>query len=129
MSTWKRPERPTGIIRALPSLAYSEASVGARRYQQSIDLLERGRLDAIYIALQSIPKFDVVHMYLIIDGAVDVRLNIAGYEAGDSRECWDRTIRKPKHWAVCTAPVVRPPERVERKGFQGFRYTSQEELW
>jgi hypothetical protein len=128
VKSWRRPERPTGIVRTLPSLD-GDASIGARRYQSSIALMETGRLDAIYIALQSIPKFDVVHIYLIVDGAVDVRLNIAGYEPGDSRECWDRTIRKPKVWAVCTGPVVRPPERLERKGFQGFRYTNEEELF
>lgn len=127
--TWHRPERPTGIVRTLPSL-YGDESVGAKRYQKSIELMEAGRLEAtIYIALQSVPKFDVIHMYLLIEGAVQVRLNIAGYEPGDARECWDRTIRKPKFWAVCTGPVSRPPERIERKGFQGFRYTSTEELW
>lgn len=118
--------RPTGIIRTLPSL-YGDESVGAKRYKQSVQLLDRGRLPAIYIALQCMPKIDVLHMYLIVDGEIDVRLNIAGYEPGDSRECWDRTIRKPKVWAVCTGPVSRPPEKMLRRGFQGIRYT--EDLW
>lgn len=134
----KPGDRPTGIIRTLPSLygqraAFGasinsrEESVGARRYRESLRLLESGRIGAIYIALQCIPKHDVLHMYLLVDGSIDVRLNIAGYEPGDSRECWDQAIRKPKYWAVCTGPVSRPPERIERKGFQGIRYT--EELW
>jgi len=126
---WKRPERPTGIVRTLPSLYAEKELIGAKRYQQSIKLLAAGRIAAIYIALQSIPKHDVLHVYLIVDGLVDVRLNIAGYEPGDSRECWDETIRKPKFWAVCTGPVSFPPETFARKGFQGFRYTSTEELW
>ena len=118
----KRYERPTGIIRTLPSL-YGDASVGAKNYQKSIQWLESGNLDAIYIALQAVPKYDVLYMYLLIDGEIQVRLNIAGYEPGETRECWDKTIRTPKFWAVCTAPVVRPPEPIKRRGFQGFRYT------
>ena len=88
----QRSNRPSGIIRTLPSL-YGNESAGAKRY----------------------------------DGELHVRLNIAGYEPGGARECWDKTIRKPKFWAVCTGPVSRPPERILRRGFQGIRYT--EELW
>lgn len=131
-------ERPTGIIRTLPSLygkraAFSasinsrEESIGAKRYRQSMKLLAAGKVECIYIAVQCIPKYDVLHMYLLIDGQVDARMNIAGYEPGDSRKCWDETIRKPKYWAVCTGPVSRPPEPILRRGFQGIRYT--EELW
>lgn len=118
--------RPTGIIRTLPSL-YGDSSVGAKRYRDSIKFLKSGRLEAIYIALQCMPKIDVLHMYLIVDGEIQLRLNIAGYEPGDSRKCWDETIRKPKFWAVCTGPVSRPPEKMLRRGFQGIRYT--EDLW
>lgn len=131
-------QRPTGIIRTLPSLygqraAFAasinsrEESIGAKRYRESLRLVEAGRIEAIYIALQAIPRIDVLHMYLIVDGRIEVRLNIAGYVPGDERECWDRTIRKPKYWAICTGPVSRPPEIIERRGFQGIRYT--EELW
>lgn len=122
----RESERPTGIIRTLPSL-YGDQSVGARRYKKSVQLLEAGKLDCIYIALQAMPKFDVLHIYLLIDGEIDVRLNIAGYEPGEARKCWDETIRNPKYWAACTPPVSRPPDKMLRRGFQGFRYT--EELW
>lgn len=118
--------RPTGIIRTLPSL-YGDESVGARRYEQSIRQLEAGKLEAIYIALQCMPKIDVLHMYLLIDGEIRLRLNIAGYEPGESKKCWDETIRQPKFWAACTGPVDRPPEPMLRRGFQGIRYT--EDLW
>jgi hypothetical protein len=118
-------ERPTGIIRTLPSLESSE--IGHNRYIASLKDLERGRIEAIYIAMAHIPKVDVLYMYLLVDGEVQVRLNIAGYEPGDQRECWDRTIRKPRYWAVCTGPVSRPDEPVKRSGFQGFRYT--QDLW
>jgi hypothetical protein len=119
--------RPTGIIRTLPSLYEDRRNVGYRAYNQSIAALERGEDSLIYIALAHIPKIEVLHMYLLIEGEIKVRLNIAGYEEGFAAECWDKTIRQPKYWAVCTAPVSHPPEQIKRKGFQGFRYT--EDLW
>lgn len=122
----RKTQRPTGIIRTLPSL-YGDESPGSVRYKSSLKALQRGRLDAVWIAMQSIPKQQVLHMYLLIEGRVHVRLRIASYEPGDARECWDRTIRQPKYWAVCTGPVEFPPAPILRRGFQGFRYT--EELW
>jgi len=123
--------RPTGIIRTLPSIYNGtdgkDASVGFRRYQASLKALEAGKLPAIYIALQAIPKQEVLHMYLLIEGEIRVRLNIAGYQPGSEQVCWDYTIRQPKFWAVCTGPVSKPPEPMKWKGFQGIRYT--EELW
>jgi len=118
-------ERPTGIIRTLPSL--EPGHVGRQRYEASIRMMERGHLQVIYIALSAIPKTEVLHMYLLVEGKIEVRLNIAGYEPGDARECWDKAIRKPKVWAVCTGPVSRPEEPIKRRGFQGFRYT--QDLW
>lgn len=119
-------ERPAGIIRTLPSL-YGDASESARRYRISIGMLEREQIPAVYIALAQMPKIEVLYMYLLLDGEINVRLNIAGFEPGGARECWDKTIRKPKLWVTCTAPVVRPPEPIKMRGFQGFRYTP--ELW
>ena len=117
-------ERPTGIIRTLTSLC-GNASVGAKRYRMSLRMLERADLQQIYIALPAKPQTEVLYLYLVVEGKVDVRLNIAGYEPGDARECWDKTIRKPKVWAVCTGPVVRPAEPMPMRGFQGFRYTER----
>ncbi len=120
-------DRPTGIIRPLPSLYQDAENIGRKRYEASIKGLERGLMDAVYIALSQMPKVEVLHMYLLLDGEIKLRMNIAGYVKGDARECWDNTIRQPKWWAVCSAPVSRPPEPIKRRGFQGFRYT--EDLW
>jgi len=121
-------KRPTGIIRTLPSL-YGNESIGAKRYRRSIGLLEAGGIEAIYIALSAKPTVDVLHMYLLVEGQIQVRLNIAGYIPGEEAEirCWDDTIRTPRFWAICTGPVSRPETPIKRRGFQGFRYT--QELW
>lgn len=118
-------ERPTGIIRTLPSL--EPGNLGRHKYRTSIAALKSGNIPAIYIALPAIPTKEVLHLYLIIDGQIGERFNIAGYEPGDSRKCWDGTYRAPKVWAVCTGPVSEPEAPIKRRGFQGFRYTG--DLW
>lgn len=123
----KNGERPTGIIRTLPSLYQDKKNVGYKRYVRAIHELEKEIIPAIYIAMHQLPKVEVLHLYLLIEGQIRVRLNIVEYLPGTAEICWDATIRQPNFWAVCAGPVSRPPEKILRKGFQGFRYT--EELW
>jgi hypothetical protein len=113
--------RYTGIIRCLPSC--EGATIGARKMRLSLAYLESGIIDSIYIALNAKPRIEIPHMYLAVGGKVHARLNIASYEPGDRRKCWDDQYRQPKLWAVCTAPVLRPPQPFNLRGFQGFRYT------
>jgi hypothetical protein len=117
----------TAIIRTLPSLYSDKRNVGYRRYVRAIRELESEIIPAIYIAMAQLPKVEVLHMYLLIEGQIRVRLNIVEYIAGTEEICWDATIRQPKYWAVCSGPVLRPPEPIKRRGFQGFRYTG--DLW
>jgi hypothetical protein len=119
--------RPTGIIRTLPSLYQDSGNVGFQRYQRAIEELEQEIISTIYIAMAQLPKVEILHMYLLVEGQIRVRLNIVEYLPGSAEICWDSTIRQPKFWALCSGPVSKPPEPVFRKGFQGFRYT--EDLW
>lgn len=132
--------RPTGIIRTLPSLykgnresagrfrrISDKNNEGYRRYVRSIRELEKGIIPVIYIAMAQLPKIEVLHMYLLIEGQIRVRMNIVEYRPGSEAISWDQKYLNPKYWALCSAPVSRPPEKIFRKGFQGFRYT--EELW
>lgn len=119
-------EQPTGIIRTLPSL-YT-GGVGGSAYQRSVALMEAGKIDAVFIALAQQPKHDLLHLYICLAGEVNIRFNVAGYEDGDARECWDKSIRQPKVWAICAGPISRPSTPIKMRGFQGFRYVT-EPLW
>ena len=67
-------------------------------------------------------------LYICLAGEVNIRFNLAGYEPGDARKCWDKSIRQPKVWAVCAGPISRPLTPIKMRGFQGFRYVI-EPLW
>lgn len=125
----KNDQRPTGIIRTLPNLYAGANEKAYKRMLASYEQLAAGRIPAIYVALAQKPTIEVLHIYILIDGKIICRMNIAGYEDGATSEveCWDEVSRAPKWWAVCTAPIKFPPSPIERRGFQGFRYT--QDLW
>jgi hypothetical protein len=73
--------------------------------------------------LSGMPKYEVLHFYLVVGGRVRFRTNIAKFEG-------ERTLAFANHrsihgnaWVWCCAPVVRAPFKIEMKGFRGFRYT------
>ena len=125
----KNGNRPTGIIRTLPNLYAGKDNVAYMRMMTSFEALAADQIPAIYIALAQKPTAEVLHLYVLIDGKIICRMNIAGYEDGSTSEvkCWDEVSRAPKWWAVCSAPISFPPETITRRGFQGFRYTK--DLW
>ncbi len=75
------------------------------------------------------PLHDILYVYIIISGQVRYRLYYAGHQAGPT------TIFEPgKSWAgklvswpriILGGPFVKAPEKIYKKGFQGFRYTTK----
>lgn len=133
---WKRPSRPTGIIRCLPYFGAKTASDEAmnqayERMMAALKALEKGERATLYIALAQRPTVEVLHCYLLVEGKIIVRAHISHFEEGDGRgvRSWDGRNLTPKWWAVLTAPVRWPEEPIMRRGFQGFRYTDTEQLW
>lgn len=124
-------DRPTGIIRTLPGEAkqYALDSEARSRMMRSYDALREGKIELIYVALAQRPTVEVLHFYILVGGEIICRMNIAGFKDGRGWQlnCWDGVRREARWWAMCTAPVSYPPEKIYRKGFQGFRYT--EDLW
>jgi len=132
----KQSERPTGIIRTLPYFGADKATDAAMNkafelMMRSFRMMEIGNslVEVIYIALAQKPTIEVLQCYLLVEGAIRVRANISHYEPGEgsSVKCWDESLRSPKWWAVLTPPVSFAPEPIPRRGFQGFRYTT--DLW
>lgn len=118
---------PTGFIRTLPPYYGDTKTAAGHAHRRTLKKMETDDGVYLYIALSQQPRQEVLHVYLCIAGTINVRLNLAGYEDGDARQCFDGSTRIPACWAICTGPVSRPPEPIQRRGFQGIRYT--EELW
>lgn len=132
--TWRSDanSRPKGIIRNLPwasakvlgykpTAAYRRASL--RRVCELFRLLESGEENSIYLTMPAKPQHEVLYCYVLVDGRIRWRVNIAAWEPGGPRECVDGIERSPKWWMILTGPLVRPPEKIRMRGFRGFRYT------
>lgn len=72
------------------------------------------------------PKHDVAYVYVIFSGRVRCRAQFAGWENGPDT-VYDANGPKEIIWSriIMTGPLVEAPYKIERKGFQGFRYTTK----
>jgi len=75
------------------------------------------------------PIHEVLYCYMVYGGYVQYRFNIAVITGraiknfrNNTKGGGFRSIKR-KAWMTLTAPVIKAPPGIVRKGFQGFRYT------
>jgi hypothetical protein len=116
-----------GIIKCLPEKWYND--VGGEKYLTRTFGERANNPDWwFYMSMAGKPKYDVLHCYLLINGYLRFRLNIAEYLPGGTMIFRDRPIPQEwtaRNWMILTPPIVSPPEPIRMKGFQGFRYTEK----
>jgi hypothetical protein len=123
---------PTGFIRTLP-YGPNHDEQGLRlayeRMRRSLARLNSADTTAhVLIGLSTQPLKDVLHVYLIVEGRVVGRARLAGYVAERGPvQCFDGTTRTYPVWAELVGPYEPAPAEIKRRGFQGFRYTT--DLW
>lgn len=133
------PQRRTGIMRTLPYFGakdkdHNKGAMGKayKRMLLSLKLIESAKAEHFYVAFPQRPTTEVLYCYLIVGNKVIVRANIASWIPGKDMgtvTCWDDSERQAKWWAVLTGPISWPSEEIKRRGFQGFRYVHEGELW
>lgn len=130
-------ERYTGIIRTLPYFGAGNTKeakakrLAFRRMMRAFKRAESSDEATVRIAFSVMPKVEVLHCYILVEGKVRVRANISHWESGTGEkvESFDgHDLSKAKFWAILTGPVSYPPEPIVMKGFQGLRYC-KEPLW
>lgn len=130
-SVFKRPERPTGIIRSLPYDAESSNETVQSAYKKLLRSLRALNTDDdawFFVGMAQKPTQDVLHMYIIASGRIIGRANIADWLTEQPPMMrLDQTVHLHKYWCVLSAPFVEPPEKILVRGFQGFRYVGN--LW
>lgn len=130
-SAFPRPQRPTGILRALPYDAESSDETLQSAYRKLLHSLRALNTDDeawFYVGMAQKPIHEVLHMLnrlvqphhwrLLCEPAGDICSSHYS-PAGDD------VVHK--YWCVLSAPFVEPPEKILRRGFRGFHYT--EDLW
>ncbi len=81
--------------------------------------------------LTNLPRHDVAHVYLVFDGGVQYKVNCVCYERNISKAFDDAPDGKVRdfpraNWVLLTGPAVRAPYDIPMKGFQGFRYVTNQ---
>lgn len=113
------------IILTTPKAFWDAYPGGRDRFYEVMTYVDNGTL-VWWQTCASIPVQPVEFCYLIVDGAVKLRLTIQEFKRNTSKEFEDSgVIRVFEHrnWAVLCGPVVHAPKIIPMRGFQGFRYT------
>jgi hypothetical protein len=123
-------EKPTAIIKTLPAHFFKE--VRPRDFARSFLALNDNPEDYWLFHMGSgLPKHDVLHLYVVAGNRIRYRANIAGFEGPFDGDDYFKGIKRfadgramyCRHWMIVTGPIIIAPYRIERKGFQGFRYS------
>lgn len=117
-------EQPTGIIKCMPHKFVFDEYGAVRFIQDFFYKPNRDPNNVFYLTLSAIPKFDVLHLYLLVDKCIRFRANIVEFRGPATYKFSSTRTITGKAWVVVGAPVIRAPFKIEMRGFQGFRYTS-----
>jgi len=71
------------------------------------------------------PKNEVLYCYVLFDGKIRYRANIAMFEASHRKTFADGRSFHPRAWMLLCGPVVKAPYDIPMSGFQGFRYCAE----
>ncbi|SEV88703.1 hypothetical protein SAMN05428988_0135 [Chitinophaga sp. YR573] len=89
--------------------------------------------DALWLQKsKNCPTQDISYVYIIVCNQVRYRLFYGGYQSGETTihngngHSWSsrQVIRWPR--LVLAGPIVKAPYKIRQKGFQGFRYVTEE---
>lgn len=121
-----RTTPPDGIIVTISAKMYG--THGYRHWISNfLDAMKRHD-DGIFYWLRCgvQPKVqDLQYVYLCIGGKIRYRCYFGGSRGAGTKEFMDGRVMDGKSWLVLSGPVEKAPTRIERKGFQGFRYTEK----
>jgi len=128
MKKIKQVERSDAIILTLPVAFFNDRGMSTDQFKV---LFERymQRDDALWnFRLTNLPTFDVNYVYLVFAGHVQYRANLVQYERNKTKRFADAPDGKTRtfpncNWVLFTGPIIKPPQPIPMRGFQGFRYS------
>jgi hypothetical protein len=114
-------ERPAAIIVTFPRVFFREVS--PRQFVRDFLGMNSGEIEYWICKMGNVPRIEVPYCYIVINNRIRYRANIAGFEPGGERTFDDGRRATGRAWMILTAPVIKAPYRIQRTGFQGFRYS------
>ena len=124
----KRDIKPDGIIVTMPEAFFKEYD--QNRFELEMKAMNEPDSEMIwYRVMKNLPTIEVLYCYLVYNGKVMWRTNIAGVERNVTKSFprpkgGIRTFENANMLMLC-GPTLKAPGDFPMKGFQGFRYTQQ----
>lgn len=121
---------PEGIVLTLPVAFFNDRNMTTDQFKQLFERYMR-REDAIWnFRLTNLPTHDVAYVYLIFEKQIQYKAHLVQYERDKAKvfnDSPDGIVRSfpPSNWVLFTGPLVKPPNELPLKGFQGFRYCTK----
>jgi hypothetical protein len=114
-------EKPEGIILTIGASYLKERGV-KKWIEDFMNAMNNPDRITYWMRLPVIPKQEPLYIYLVIGNHIKYRFNFVCFEHGGEFTFDDgRTIRA-KAWMIGVGPLAKPPYKIKRKGFRGFRY-------
>ena len=90
---------------------------------------QRGGDDCFYHFISSVPTVeDIMHVYVCFKGFIQYKAILVKFMKAEAVDL--PSYQHPaRDWCVTTGPVVKPKEPVPQKGFRGFRYCREADLF
>jgi hypothetical protein len=116
-------EQPDGIIITISQNLLKER--GARNWLKDyFDAMDRENY-TYWMRLGTIPKIEVLYIYLVIGNKVKYRSKFVCFKHGSTETFENGKTITAKAWVVICGPIVKAPHEIPMKGFRGFRYTEK----
>lgn len=117
-------EKPEAIILTVGAKELEEK--GYRNWLRNFQEAMSGEDWTYWYKMGNQPNFtDLLYVYICIGGRIRWRANFVESKGAMEMEFSDGRRMFGKAWIIISGPAVRAPYRIERKGFQGFRYSSK----
>ena len=114
-------EQDFSIMINIPKTWFDTYDGGVKTYLRVMMSIVDSGQSPWYNAISLIPKQKVVYCYIVFDGKVQLRANIAGFlKKGEKGN-----LLGNRNCCLLTGPVIKAPMKIEQKGFRGFRYCKQ----
>ena len=120
-------QRPEAIIITWSVAMLTEGNNTLRQFMKAFEALNEPEAGAWFQKMRNKPRHVPLYCFIVVGGRILYRANISHYETGRALIIKPNGLKQTIDWPrlVLTGPIVKAPEKIPMRGFQGFRYSNQ----
>jgi hypothetical protein len=123
-------EPSEGIILTMPVIFFEETGHTSKTLCKQFEEEFSNENGLWYFLKKNLPVQDFIYIYIVWDGKIQYRTNLASIERNKSYAFCDEPDGKVrrfenKNWIILCNPLIKAPYEIPMKGFQWHRYTKK----